>query len=186
MSGLIDLAEGFRNHKEKIIDKWVEYTLSTYKSSKFFKSEQNKFANPVGTNVREALTTLFTFISKGEDASTYKEPLDQLLSIRSVQQFTPSQALAPLNAVKHITRDVFKKDKERSHLAEELYDFEFNVDLAVLAGFDIYMGYRERIYQIRVDEIRSGSHLITDSKCPSRLLDDTDMQENIITKVTSN
>ncbi len=185
VSGLIDLAEGFRNHKEKIVDKWVEYTLSTYTSSKFFKSEHDKFANPVGANVREALTTLFNLISKDEDSKTYKEPLDQLISIRSVQQFTPSQALAPLNAVKHITRDVFKKDRERSHLAEELYDFEFNVDLAVLAGFDIYMEYRERLYQIRVDEIKSGSHLLTDSKCPSRLLDDKDMQKNI-TKVTSN
>lgn len=185
MPGLIDLAEGFRNHKEKIVDKWVEYTLSTYKSSKFFKGEQDKFSNPVGSNVRDALTTLFNLLSKGEDLKNFKEPLDQLISIRSVQQFTPSQALAPLNAVKHITRDVFKKDKERSHLVEELYDFEFNVDLAVLAGFDIYMEYRERLYQIRVEEIRSGSHLITDSKCPSRLLNDKNMQETI-TKVTSN
>ncbi len=182
---LIDLAEGFRNHREKIVDLWVDYALSTYTSSKFFKSEQDKFANPVGSNVREAFTQLFDLLSRGEDSKTYKKPLEQFISIRSVQQFTPSQALAPLNAVKHITRDVFKKDKERSHLAEELYDFEFNVDLAVLAGFDIFMGFRERLYQIRINEIRSGNHVLTDSKCPSRLLDDNNMQETI-TKVTSN
>ena len=182
---LIDLAEGFRNHKEKIVDLWVDYTLSTYTSSKFFKSEQDRFANPVGSNIRDALTKLFDLLSKGEDSETYKEPLDQFISIRSAQQLTPSQALAPINAVKHITRDVFKKDKERSHIAEELYDFEFNVDLAVLAGFDIYMGYRERLYQVRINEIKSGNHLLTDSKCPSRLLNDDNMQETI-TRVTSN
>lgn len=181
---MIDLAEGFRNHKDKIVDQWADYTLSTYTSSVFFKKEQDKFANPVGGNIRESLTSLFSLISKGEDSEKFKSPLEQLISIRSVQQFSPSQALAPLNAVKHITREVFRKDKERSHLINELYDFEFSVDLAVLAGFDIYMHYRERLYQVRIDEIRSGSHLLTDSKCPSRLLDDDNMQEKI-TKVTS-
>ena len=47
----MDLAEGFRNHREKIVNKWVEYTLSTYLSSGFFLKENDKFANPVGGNV---------------------------------------------------------------------------------------------------------------------------------------
>ena len=174
--GVIDLAEGFRNHKDKIVDQWVEYALSTYSSSRFFKAEQDKFANPVGGNVREAFTELFDLISKGEDSETLVTPLEQFISIRAVQQFTPSQALAPLNAVKHIVREVFKKDKERAHLTRELYDFEFSVDLAVLAGFDVYMRFRERLYQVRIDEIKSGSHILTDSKCPSRMLNDDELK----------
>ena len=143
----MDLAEGFRNHREKIVNKWVEYTLSTYSSSGFFVKERDKFANPVGGNVREALGKLFLLLSKGSDSKEFHPPLEQILSIRSVQEFSPSQAVAPLNAVKHITRDVFAADKERSHLVSELYDFEFSVDLAVLAAFDIYMQFRERLYQ---------------------------------------
>jgi hypothetical protein len=166
----MDLAEGFRNHSEKIINKWVEYTLSTYTSSGFFVKERDKFANPVGGNVREALGKLFLLLSKGSDSKECIPPLEQIMSIRSVQAFSPSQAVAPLNAVKHITRDVFAADKERKHLVNELYDFEFSVDLAVLAAFDIYMQYRERLYQVRINEIRSGSHILTDSKCPSKLL----------------
>lgn len=176
----MDIAEGFRCHNEKIIEGWVEYTLSTYDST-FFKKEQNKFSNPVGGNIREALTSLFAKIVKGEDSEAFADPLSQLISIRSVQHFSPSQALAPLNAIKHIVRDAFSKDKKCSHLAQELYDFEFTVDLAVLKGFDIYMQFRERLYQVRIDEIKSGSHLLTDSKCPSRLLNDQNMQEIITT-----
>ncbi|SDO90129.1 RsbRD N-terminal domain-containing protein [Desulforhopalus singaporensis] len=166
----MDLAEGFRNHKEKIINKWVEYTLSSYGSSKFFKKERDQFANPVGGNTREALTALFSLLAKGEDSQQFKKPLEQLLAIRAVQEFSPSQAVAPLNAVKHITREVFKADKERRHLVDELYDFDFAVDLAVLAAFDIYMRFRERLYKVRIDEIRSGNHVLTDAKCPSNLL----------------
>ncbi|CAG37805.1 RsbRD N-terminal domain-containing protein [Desulfotalea psychrophila] len=167
---MIDLAEGFRNHKDKIVSQWVDYALSTYSSSRFFKIEQNKFANPIGGNFREAFAELFDLISNGEDSEKIVAPLEQFISIRSVQQFTPSQALAPLNALKHIVREVFKKDKERAHLIQELYDFDFSVDLALLAGFDVYMRFRERLYQVRIDEIKSGSHILTDSRCPSRML----------------
>lgn len=166
----MDLAEGFRNHKEKIIDKWVEYALSTYLSSGFFVRERDKFANPVGGNIREALNRLFPLLVAGADAKTYTSPLEQIMSIRSVQEFSPAQAVAPINAVKHITRDVFAADKERRHLVNELYDFEFAVDLALLAAFDIYMQFRERLYQVRIAEIKSGRHILTDSKCPSQLL----------------
>ena len=126
----MDLAEGFRNHREKIVNKWVEYTLSTYTSSGFFIKERDIFANPVGGNIRQALKQLFLMLSKGADSVEFKAPLEQIISIRSVQEFTPSQAVAPLNAVKHITREVFAADKERKHLVAELYDFEFAVDLA--------------------------------------------------------
>ena len=166
----MDLAEGFRNHREKIVNKWVEYTLSTYLSSGFFLKENDKFANPVGGNIREALGRLFLLLVKGVDSKEFLAPLEQVISIRAVQEFTPSQAVAPLNAVKHITREVFAADKERSQLVNELYDFEFAVDLAVLAAFDIYMQYRERLYQVRINEIRTGNHILAGSRCPSQML----------------
>lgn len=168
----MDLAEGFRNHREKIVNKWVKYTLSTYKSSVFFLKEKDKFANPIGGNVREALDELFLLISKGADPQEFVPPLETLMSIRSVQEFSPSQAVSPLNGLKHITREVLSADKERAHLVSELYDFEFSIDLAVFAAFDIYMQYRERIYTIRINEIKSGNHILTDSKCPSKMLSD--------------
>ena len=112
----MDLAEGFRNHREKIVNKWVEYTLSTYISSGFFVKEKDTFANPVGGNIRQALGKLFLLLSKGADSKEFIPALEQIISIRSVQEFTPSQAISPLNAVKHITREIFAADKERNHL----------------------------------------------------------------------
>ena len=42
---------------------------------------------------------------------------------------------------------------------------------ALLAAFDLYVECREKIYKIRVDEIRSGKQILTDSACPSKALD---------------
>ncbi len=166
----MDLPEAFRNHREKIVNRWVDYTLSTYASSSFFKREQDKFSNPIGVSVREALDQLFVLMSKGADPEEFKEPVSQIVRLRAVQEFTPAQAVAPLNAVKHITREVLAGDKERAQFINDLYDFEFAVDLAVLAAFDLYMESRERLYKVRIAEIKSGNHILTDSKCPSNLL----------------
>lgn len=170
----MDLAEAFRNHREKIVAKWVEFTLSTYGSSAFFSREKDKFANPVGGVLKESLDELFVLLSKGAEQQKCIPPLENIMAIRAVQEFSPSQAVAPLNGVKHITREVLAKDKERCHLIGELYDFEFAVDLALLAAFDIYMQYRERLYQVRINEIRSGNSRLTDSTCPSKLLNEQD------------
>ena len=168
----MDLAEAFRNYRKKIVDQWVDYTLSTYRSSKFFRKEGDQFANPVGGVTKEALDALFLLLASNEDPEKYVAPLEKLISIRAIQEFAPSQAVSPIHGVKHITRDILAADKERCHLVDELYDFEFAVDMAVLAAFDIYMKSRERLYQVRIDEIKSGRNVLTDSKCPSTLLKD--------------
>ncbi len=164
------LEEAFRNYRQKIVDRWVKYTLSSYESSSFFKKEKDKFSNPVGGNTREALDRLFVLLAANADPQEFVSPLEQIMKIRSIQDFTPSQAVSPLHGVKHITRDVFEKDKETKDLIADLYDFEFAVDLMVLAAFDLYMQSRERLYQVRINEIRSGRHVLTDSTCPSKLL----------------
>ncbi len=176
MTQALDLTEGFRIHQDEIVARWIDYALSSYSSSTFFKKEEDSFANPVGANCRQAFTSLFPLLVKGGEGSSYQVFLEQFISIRAVQEFTPAQALAPLNAVKHIVREVFTADKEYQHLVDQLYDFDFAVDLCLLAAFDIYMQYRERLYSVRLEEIRSGSHILTDSKCPSKMLKSSDSQ----------
>ena len=174
----MDLAEAFRNHRNKIVGQWVDYTLSTYSSSNFFRKEGDQFANPIGGVIREALDALFLLLAKNAEPEEFVAPIQRIIRIRAIQDFAPSQAVSPIHAVKHITREILAADKERSHLVDELYDFEFAVDLAVLAAFDLYMEDRERLYNVRLQEMRSGRDVITDSKCPSRMLQDTIQKSN--------
>ncbi len=170
------LEQALKNQREKIVDQWVNYTLSTYESSSFFKKEKDKFANPVGGNTREALDSLFGLLARQADPAEFVAPLEQIMRIRSIQEFAASVAVGPIHAVKHITREILSKDKEMRHLVAELYDFEFAIDLAVLAAFDLYMQCRERLYQVRIQEIKTGNFILTDSKCPTNLLKTTPQQ----------
>jgi RsbT co-antagonist protein rsbRD N-terminal domain len=168
----MDLDEALDNHREKIVSRWVEYTLSTYKSSEFFLKEDNRFANPVGGITRLSLTKLFDLLAKKADSKEFAAPIGEIMRLRSVQEFTASQAVAPINAVKHIAREILAGDKESCGLVSDLYDFEFAVDLAMLTAFDIYMQCREQLYKVRIKEIKSGAHILTDSRCPSALVKD--------------
>ncbi len=168
----MDLQEALWNYRETIVDKWVDYTLSTYLHSEFFKREKDKFSNPTGGTVRDSLSSLFLLLREHKPDTDYQKAVEPLLLLRAVQEFSPSQAVAPLNAVKHITREVLEKDKETKEFVNQLYDFEFAVDLAMLAAFDLYMICRERLYQVRIDEIKTGKDVLTDGKCPSAFLKD--------------
>ncbi len=170
MSQHSDFAEEIRIHHDTVLDRWVEYTLTTYQSSDFFKKETDQFLNPVGGTIRRALAELLPLLVEGAGRRACEPAIERIIAIRAVQQFTPSQAVAPLNAVKHICRDVCAVDKKGGFSDSALYDFDFAVDLALLAAFDIYMKYRERLYSVRVKEIKSGNIVLTDSKCPSKLL----------------
>lgn len=177
----MDLAKVLRNNRKRIVEQWVDYTLSTYKSSRFFRQEGDNFANPIGGVTKEALAELFLLLADNSEPETFVKPIEKIVRLRAIQDFAPSQAVSPFHAVKHITRDILAKDSKHSHLINELYDFEFAVDMAVLAAFDIYLDSRERLYKVRLEELHSGRNIYTDSKCPSLLLRDDQLE--IVKKV---
>lgn len=162
------LNEALKRNEEKILALWTERTLDTYESSSFFKKSQDSFANPVGMNIREGLTALFRLLVAG--AEQFAKPLDQIIRIRAVQNFTPSQAVAPILDVKSVVRQIFSADNECRALLPELIPFDAEVDRAVLQAFDLYMECRERLHKARIRELKSGSYILTDSGCASALI----------------
>jgi len=166
------LSEALKRSEEKILSLWTERTLDTYESSSFFKKSQDRFANPVGMNIREGLAQLFQLIADGAEAQKFAEPLDMFIRIRAVQQFTPSQAVAPVLELKWAVRQIFSADKDCRDLLPELAPFDRDVDRAALQAFDLYMECRERLHKARIRELKSGSYVLTDSGCASALIRD--------------
>lgn len=164
------LNEALKRNEEKILALWTERTLDTYESSSFFKKSQDSFANPVGMNIREGLAELFRLLVAGAGAEQFAKPLDQIIRIRAVQNFTPSQAVAPILDVKSVVRQIFSADNECRALLPELIPFDAEADRAVLQAFDLYMECRERLHKARIRELKSGSYILTDSACASTLI----------------
>ncbi len=166
----MNLIEALKNKRKQILSTWVDRTLDSYASSGFFKRSKDKFANPVGVNIREGLSALFDLLLKKAPQEEYLAPLDQVIRIRAVQEFTPAQAVAPILELKWVVKQVLSADKDTRHLLSELDSFDCDIDRAALAAFDMYTACREQLYENRIRELKSGSYILTDSGCPSALL----------------
>jgi len=173
----MQLIEALKKKKKEVLSTWVDRTLDSYVSSGFFKRAQDKFANPVGANIREGLSKLYDLLLSRADQKEMMEPLDQVIRIRAVQEFTPAQAVAPILELKWVVKQVFTADKELHPLLTELDSFDCDVDRAALAAFDIYTACREQLYQNRISELKSGRYILTDSGCASAL--DRQRQQHI-------
>lgn len=170
----MNLSETLQEKKQQIQTIWVDRTLDSYTSSGFFKKSLDNIANPTGGNIRDGLSTILDLLLEGRNPDEYSKPLDQVIRIRAVQDFSPSQAVVPFLELKWVIRQVLNADKKTIHLTQELTELDFQIDRLALMAFDTYMECRERLYQVRIKEIKSGNYILADTPCSSSPLKDQD------------
>ena len=142
-------------NKTAIHKKWFDAVVKTYPldTSRFLKTSKDFFANPVGGNLSNGLAVILDELIKGPDREKVIFSLDPIIRVRAIQDFSPSQALAFIASLKKIVREMLKKDlRHHEPLSSQLLQFERRVDELLLLAFDIYMGCRERIYDLKANE----------------------------------
>ena len=151
------LKQSLIEKKKSILERWFHLILETYppETSKFIRKEKDRFVNPVGVTLSEGMEALYEGLLKGVEADQISKPLEKILQIRSVQDFSPSQAVAIISLLKKAVQEEMKENKiEMKGMIEEWFDLESRIDQLSLRAFDIYTTYRERIYEIRINEIK--------------------------------
>jgi hypothetical protein len=166
----MELSEALSTRKKEIVGLWIDRTLDSYSSPGFFKKTTDPFANPVGGTISQGLTILYDHLLADAEQQALAAPLDQVVRIRAVQDFSPSQALAPFLELKWVIRQVFSASKETRPLLGELDTFDCRIDAMALAAFDIYLACREQLFRNRIRELKSGRSILTDSACPSAIM----------------
>jgi hypothetical protein len=154
MTGLRDL---FIQKRGVILEKWLHLILATYPgdTSGVMEREKDPFVNPVGHTIKKEIEALYEGLLQGKEPDQLSGPLEKILQIRSVQDFSPSRAVVIVPLLKKALKEEMERSgPENSQSMEELFDFEFKIDQLTLLAFDIYMRYRERIYEIRISEIK--------------------------------
>jgi len=143
--------------KSLILKRWFEEILENYPvdSSNFLKTQKNRFANPIGCTISQAIEDLFDELLHDIYSDKCISKLDDIIRIKAVQEFTPSQAVSFIFLLKKIIREEMGHDIKKNHLSDELQSFESNIDKIALLSFDIYMKCREKIFEIRVNEVRN-------------------------------
>lgn len=162
-------------HKTIIIKKWFDMVIATYPAdtSQFLKQQKNLFANPVGNTVFKNLEALFQELLDGMNHGSLVSFLDPIIRIRAVQDFTPSQATGFIQFLKSIIREQIESELDDAYMVKALLQFEMKIDTLCLMAFDIYVGCREKIYQIKANQEKKSTYraleragLLVDSEKP--------------------
>lgn len=163
------LSDLLQQNKAAITDRWLDKILGTYssRSTAFFKRRKDPFANPVGQTLSRSTEAIFDRLLEGLEGPTGMPVdvicvhLDEIIKVRSIQDFAPSQALSFVFHLKEAVREELGPELGGSEIATELTKFERQIDQLALFSFDIFVKCREKLYELRVNEIkRTGFRLL--------------------------
>jgi RsbT co-antagonist protein rsbRD N-terminal domain len=151
----MELQDILLEKRTAIIKKWLAALIESYPvdTQRFLKKEGSRFANPVGHAVKEDMERLFdAFVGDKKEGMT--SALENILRVRAVQDFRPSGAVAFLFTIKRITGEALGEARSGNGLSDALRELDRKMDDMILMAFDSYAKCREKIYEIRVNEVR--------------------------------
>ena len=139
------------------MERWFQLVLGTYPAdtSRFLKQEKDRFTNPVGYAISQELEALYDELLQEMNSDKLAACLDNIIRIRAVQDFSPSQTIALIFLLKKAIREELASEITENRVFEELLKFESRIDKLVLLAFDIYMKCREKVFEIRVNEAKA-------------------------------
>jgi hypothetical protein len=160
------LTEILRQNRDFVLERWFDRIMDRYhpETKKHFMAKGNPFANPMGSTIREAIAGIFDGLLDGLEAQNQPIAghLDKVVRIRAIQEMSAAQAVSYLYHLKTIVRDLAKGKDGYGQVGEELLAFESQIDDLALFSFDIYSQCREKLFNIRVYEVKSQVQKILD------------------------
>jgi hypothetical protein len=160
------LRELLEQKKDRIIDQWLDAMLSTYpvEAGVFYKQQKNEFSNPVGNIFAIGAKAIVEYLMAKSNVEQLCQHLDDIIAVRAVQDFSPSQAVSFIFSLKKVIEGAVRDDLSDPRILNEFVAFEAEIDQLMLFAFDIFVRRREKIYELRVDEIKRSISTIIKEK----------------------
>jgi hypothetical protein len=140
---------------ESILGKWSQLIVDTYSvdTATFLNSEKDRFINPVGYIISQETRVIYDELVHDMNLEKLTSSLSEIIKIRSVQEFTPAEAIGFIFLLKQATREELANEIVGDDNYKELLGFESRIDRLALLAFDIYLNCKEKINEIRVKEV---------------------------------
>lgn len=119
--------------------------------SKLLSLQKDRFTNPVGYTISQGMLRLYEGLSLEEKAEDLAAHIDDVIKVMSIQGLPPSRALAFIFLLKKAVRDELAGES----IPAGLPAFESRIDDLTLIAFDIYLKYREKVYEIQANEVKA-------------------------------
>lgn len=154
--GGVRLHDVLAEHRDTILERWREMVFGSYpkEAARFFRSEKDAFRNPVGHSLLRCTGTIYDGVALGEETESVSEALEALVRLRAVQEYSASEAVGFVFWLKRAVREHLRALGAEGDLWPELASLDERIDGLAATAFDLYGQCRERVYTIRVDEVR--------------------------------
>ncbi len=156
MSGVESLKKFLQARKPAILETWFQSVINIYPAERrdFLRRKEETFTNPIGSSIYEALAGLLSEIIEDKNLGRIEDALQELIHLRAVEDFSPGQAISFLPTLRQIIREELRSANLINAYQEE-YDHLANlIDELTRRAFDIYMGCREKIFNLKVKELK--------------------------------
>jgi hypothetical protein len=153
--------------KREIIKKCINLTIETYpqETSELLKREEDRFLNPAGFTIRSEIENIFDEVIGAMDPERLAASLENVIRIRAIQNFAPSEAISFVYLLKRSIReelgaktawDVGRGTWDGKSTPEVGWvELDERIDRIALMAFDVYMRCREKVYEIRLKEMKA-------------------------------
>jgi hypothetical protein len=155
----MELTAALEQNREAVLEKWFEAIIETYphQTSQFLARQKDRFRNPVGFAIERSIGPVYDQVATTMDPDALLEALDGIIRIRSIQEFAPSDALAFVFQLKQIIREVLGDRAEAMERSGSLKILDDRIDRVAMFAFDKYVECRQKLFEIRTEEIRKQS-----------------------------
>ncbi|MFC1840650.1 RsbRD N-terminal domain-containing protein [Thermodesulfobacteriota bacterium] len=152
----MSLKDLLSSRKKDILKKWQERIFQSYPagSKRFLTSETDKFANPVGYSIKEKAENLFDELVNEDGFNPVRVGpiLDNIIRIRAIQDFSPSEAVSFIYLLKDaITDELEGLPEPGRNMLFDIISFYNKIDRAAMTAFELYMKCREKLFEIKVE-----------------------------------
>lgn len=152
----MELAPLLEARRKAVLGQWFQLVIETYPSAtaQFLGKQQDQFRNPVGHAISEGLGRIYDQLLTAMDADELADALDGILRIRSIQDFTPTEAVSFVFDLKVVIRKMVEAEERAGGAQLELTELDSRIDRVALLAFEKYTACREKLNEIRISEIK--------------------------------
>lgn len=143
--------------RSAICERWLDAVLGEYgpETASRWRRERDRFANPIGHALSAALPELLAVVTSDRELDERTElALEEIVRIRSIQDFTPSRAVGFVYLLRGAVRDELAAELAGGAHAADLAALDARVEELALVAFDTYVLLRERIFRLRQEELK--------------------------------
>jgi len=145
------LEQSLSKKKQQVLKKWQAAAFSSQRITTGGKPE-GRFSDPVSYVVKANTEAMLEWLL--EVQGDLRIPLEEICRLKAVEETRPAEALGFIFALKQIIREELAGDQEIEIGAEELWKLDQRIDEMALLAFGIYCDCREKIYELKINEIK--------------------------------